>query len=242
MKPKCILSFVAAVLFLTGCSPASDSAGAGDLPAVSALPEEAAAFEWTTELLYQAMLDSQLIESWGYKVGEGVSGVDDFAVDSADLITDKYSNPKPANCESALNLYLSRSEIDANYYSRVDHFDRTSLFKLRSFMLYTFTFDSPEKAKSKFEEFKSNQSECGSFSYMKGSEIFNVSLWDDKPSVDEATLVIGKEDNSANAFGLNGSAIWKLQVINGESGTDAEAIAMKAAEVINSGLTAIQGN
>ena len=68
-----------------------------------------------------------------------------------------------------------------------------------------------------------------------------MQLWE-SPSVNQPDLVIGNDgDITATAFGLNGSAIWGLQVINAESSNDAEATATLAATEINKRLDTVQG-
>lgn len=186
------------------------------------------------------MLDDQLLDSWGYKNVEGVSAVDEFAVDSGNHITDYYSKIKPSSCEVVASLTLSRTEIGAKYYSRLDHYDKSDIFKISSFLLYTYTFESPEQAQGIFSQFKESLPGCSTFNYAKGSEVRSYKLWD-QPAVNEANRIIGSSETDANAFGINGSAIWALQVISRDSVADAEAIAEKAAIEIDANLSAIQG-
>lgn len=237
MKKSVLSSILVATLAIAGCGATSKSS-----TEESAAPSQNAAFTWTTDALYSAMLDDQLIDSWGYKNFEGVSAVDDFAIDSGNHIVDFYSMIKPSSCETVANLSLARAEIGAKFYSKVDHFDKTSLLDPRSFLLYTYAFESDAKANEVFDSFKGSISECSSFSYAKGSEINNMKLWD-QPTVNESNLVIGNDgDMIANAYGINGSAIWTLQIINGSSASEAEAIAQKTAIEVNAKLSAVQGN
>jgi hypothetical protein len=229
---------------LTIATLAIITAGCGNSSNISSSPAESVSsqqeFAWTTEALYQAMLDDQTIDSWGYKNYEGISAVDEFAKDSGNHITDVYSDIKPANCELVASLTLARAEIGGKLYSRVDHFDKSSLFSVKSFLLYTYTFENTAKAQEVFTQIKSSLAECSSFNYLKGSEVFDYKLWD-QPTVNDATKVVGNDGGGvANAFGINGSAIWSLQVLNGDSVADAEAIAKKAALEVDARLTAVQ--
>lgn len=241
MKPKYLFALVVAGLFLSACGTTSNTSDASIDASASSSSTEDSGFLWTTDLLYQAMMDPELVESWGYKVGVGDSAVDDFAIDTNNRINDNFSGVKPADCEDVFNFSLSRSEIGAKYYSVFDHFDQYAVFDIRSFLLYTYTFESEEKAKQIFSQLNSSADSCGSFSYLKGSEVLDMKLWE-TPSVNQPDLIIGNDgDITATAFGLNGSAIWGLQVINAESSNDAEATATLAASEINKRLNAVQG-
>ena len=241
MKSKYLFTLVTASLFLSACGAGSNSSEASSTASTSSSPTEASGFTWTTDLLYQAMLDPELVEGWGYKVGVGDSAVDDFAIDTNDRIYDKFSGVKPADCEDVFNFSLSRNEIGAKYYSVFDHFDQYAVFDIRSFLLYTYAFESEEEAKQIFARLNSSADACGSFSFLKGSEVLDMQLWE-SPSVNQPDLVIGNDgDITATAFGLNGSAIWGLQVINAESSNDAEATATLAATEINKRLDTVQG-
>jgi hypothetical protein len=241
MKSKYLFALVTASLFLSACGATSNSTDASAAATASSSPAEESGFSWTTDLLYQAMMDPELVESWGYKVGVGDSAVDDFAIDANNRINDNLTGVKPADCEDVFNFSLSRNEIGAKYYSVFDHFDQYAIFDIRSFLLYTYTFESEEKAKQIFAQLNSSADSCGRFSYLKGSEVLDMELWE-TPSVNQPDLIIGNDgDITATAFGLNGSAIWGLQVINAQSSNDAEATATLAAAEINQRLNTVQG-
>ena len=241
MKPKYLFTIVAASLFLSACGSASNSSDTSTASSASSSPTEGSGFSWTTDLLYEAMLDPKLVESWGFVNTSGKSAVDDFKTDSGNFITDIYTKVKPSSCETVANVVLNRSELDANQYSFLNHYDPSSGIAATTFMLYTFTFDSPEEAQGIFDNLKANQSECSTITYAEGSEIFTLDLWEGQPSVDQPDLTIGGTSyGTASAIGLNGSAIWSLFVIIGDGG-EAEALATKAAGEINSKLTAVQG-
>ena len=238
-----LFTLVAASLFLSGCGATSNTpSNSEDSPAASGSPSGQSEFAWKTDLLYQAMLDDQLVDSWGYKIGDGKSAIDEFAIDSNNLINDTISGIKPSTCETAANLFLARAELQGELYSHFEHWDTSDFLKSKMFISDTYTFKSTAEAQSTFDKFKASLTECSTFNYLVGSEVNSLKIWD-QPSINEATRIIGNNGKSqANAVVISGSAISVIQVFNSESIDDAQAIADKGSSEIQTKLNAVQGN
>ncbi len=242
MRPRFVPILIAAGILLAGCSSPSGLANQdGSVPLVTASMDTKQEFEWTKELLFEAMLDPNLVESWGYKAGsDGKSAVDDFETDDQNLFMDDEILVKPSDCELVSKMILSGDKIGAKYFSLLWHSDLKEDLDFKSFWNFVYAFESKEYAEQTFAQLVTDQEQCGSFSLVADGDVLSWKIWD-APTVKQSDLLIGFDgEGKATAFGLNGSAIWVLNVTNADSSSSSQDVAIAAAEFINSNLTAIQ--
>jgi hypothetical protein len=195
-------------------------------------------FAWTQDILYNATLEGSMIDAWGYEDVDGESSIGMFSEAPENKVTNYYSDPKPSECAPILDLYVARKELDAQYYSVVDHYNSNPT-DFTSFTLFVFTYPSEQKAIDHFQSAFSVAPNCGNFDAIKNNEIIKVDLWDE-PEIFEQNLIQGTKGISTDTYGITGSAIWTLSVIDVNDPDKALDVSNQAIPVIQERLKSAQ--
>lgn len=225
---------------LTACGSAGQDKvepdSSSEAQSVTATPSNE--FTWTEDILYNATLESSIIDAWGYEDVNGESSIGVFA-EATKWITDYYSSPKPKECAPILDLYVARTELDAEFYSVVDHYNQDPS-NFTSFVLSTYAYPNEQKAIDHFTSAFTAAPICGNFEAIrKGNEIVKVGLWDE-PKMLESNLIQGSKNITTNTYGRTGSTIWTLVVTDVNDPDKALEVSNQAIPVIQERLKSAQ--
>ncbi len=225
---------------LTACGSAgqdmAEPDSSNESPSVSAAPSNE--FTWNQDILYDATLEGSIIDAWGYENVDGESSIGLFS-EATKWITDYYSSPKPTECAPILDLYVARTELDAEFYSVVDHFNQDAS-NFTSFVLSTYAYPNEQKAIDHFKSAFIVAPNCGNFEAIrKGNEIVKVELWDE-PKILEDNLIQGSKVQTTNTYGRTGSTIWTLVVMDVNDPDKALEVSNLAIPVIQERLNSAQ--
>ena len=225
---------------LTACGSAGqdNSEPESSDSAQSASVTPSSEFTWTQDILYNATLESSVIDAWGYEDVNGESSIGVFA-EATKWITDYYTSPKPTECAPILDLYVARTELDAEFYSVVDHYNQDPS-NFTSFVLSTYAYPNEQKAIDHFKSAFTAAPNCGNFEAIrKGNEIVKVGLWDEPKILDES-LIQGSKSQTTNTYGRTGSTIWTLVVMDVNDPDKALDVSNQAIPIIQERLKSAQ--
>jgi hypothetical protein len=240
LNPKRLVLAGVVCITLTACGSAgqdnAEPESSDSAQSVSATPSNE--FTWTQDILYNATLEGSIIDAWGYKNINGESSIGLFSEAPDNKITNYYSDPKPSECAPILDLYVARKELDAEYYSVVDHYNENPT-DFTSFTLFIFTYPSEQKAIDHFQSALNVAPNCGKFDAIKKGEIIKVDLWDE-PTILEQNLIQGQKGISTDTYGITGSTIWTLSIIDVNDPNKALEVSNQAIPVIQERLQSAQ--
>lgn len=238
MKIKyAIVLTVSSLLFLTGCND-SQVDTANESYEASQMPEQSS-FIWDKEKLFLAMLNQDLIVSWGYP-GDYIktSVADQFTVDSQDLVSPAGSTITPTECKTLDNLITPSEELDAENYSFIEN---SNTFD-QMFIQWTFSFATEEKAKLIFDTIKNSTSNCGSYKKLRASDgtVLDKVFWNQLEKNESNLLISDIPDDQGIAIGRNGTVIWTVFIIDSNKANIAKTLDLASMEIENN-LNKVKG-
>jgi hypothetical protein len=232
-------TFVLAGAICISLSSCGQNSSDQSSPTSSTEPTSVAEAVWNDSAIVKSILSQDVIESWGYKKGTGTTSIDSFTSDKNGLVETDAVAIEPANCKIIRSMLVLSGDLNASHYAQQIHTEDFGI-SYNDFSVIYYFFETDSSAQEQFAEIRSNIGSCGSWSRLKDGNLIETKLWNEPTQV-EPNLISGTDgDGIANAFGINGSVIYSVQVITTDKeGTVEETINLAVSE-INVSLDAAQ--
>lgn len=199
-------------------------------PTSSVEPTSVAQAKWNDSRIINSLIPGNVIENWGYPRGTGETAIDSFASDKQGLVETGAVTIEPANCKIVRTMLTLTGDLNASHYAIQLH---TEDFRnsIKEFHVFYYFFANDSDANLKFDEIRSNVESCNNWSRLKDGDLIEVLLFNEPAQVQQNLISITKGGLAA-AFGINGSVIYSVSVINTEDKNSVEnTLGLAVAEI-----------